>query len=356
MAMSNEQFWNEIASPWMREDGPDDDIVLSTRVRLARNFQDVPFPNRMSTADGEKILTRLISGYHDQGTSIGKFSLIKMADLAAGDRRVLLEKHLISPQLADGESQSACLLSEQEEISVMVNEEDHLRIQCLYPGLQLTKALETAIHMDSWLEGAMPYAFDSQIGFLTSCPSNVGTGLRASVMMHLPGLAISRKLEQIIQSISKMGLVVRGIYGEGSKSFANLYQVSNQITLGKSEHMIIEDLQNVVNQIVVYEREVRKSYLEAAQTQVEDQVFRALGVLRNARLISSMEAGNTLSQVRVGIDEGLISDIPTKLFNELIIAVQPGCLEKLAGKALTAEERDQMRASLLRENFMSYSG
>ncbi len=347
--MSKERFLDQIISPWMRQSDSNCDVVLSTRVRLARNIKAQPFPNSELDTH-QKVLNIIEVNFSDQlFPDLGSVELVKMNNLAPIDRHVLVEKHLISPNLAAHSEDRACLLSQSEELSIMVNEEDHLRIQCLLPGFQLEEALNLAMKADDWMENKITYAYDEKIGYLTSCPSNVGTGLRASVMMHLPALTLSGKLDQITENISKIGLVVRGIYGEGSKSFGNLYQLSNQITLGKSETAITNDLKEVVEQIIALEQETRKSFLQVARISIEDRVFRSLGILKNARLITSNEAAQRLSEVRVGIDLGIISGLNGNIFNELMIAIQPGCLQRYAGKELSPEERDFYRASLIRD-------
>jgi protein arginine kinase len=272
-----------------------------------------------------------------------------MDELQPLQKRILVEKHLISPHLAETANHGACLLSENEEISIMINEEDHIRIQCLYPGLQLLEALNTAFQIDDWLEEEINYAFDEKVGYLTSCPTNVGTGLRASVMLHLPGLVMTQQLNRIIPAINQLGLVVRGIYGEGSEALGNIFQISNQITLGKSEQDIVEDLKSVVGQIVSQERSVRDTLVKTSNIQLEDRVYRSFGVLTNSRIIETKEAAKCLSDVRLGIDIGYIKDIPRNILNELMILTQPGFLQQYAGGPLRPNERDIRRASLIRE-------
>ncbi len=354
--MASEQFFDQIISPWMRQIEAVDsaDIVLSTRIRLARNLSKQPFPSAASAGQAEQVVKMIASlGNPEHSTGLGVFDMVRMSSLEPLEKQVLVERHLVSPSLAERAKAGASLLSKDQSISIMVNEEDHLRIQCLFAGLQLKEAMDVAFEVDDWLGSKVDYAFDERLGFLTSCPSNVGTGLRASVMMHLPALAVSRKLENIIDNISKMGLVVRGVYGEGSRSFGNIYQISNQVTLGKSEKAIIDDLERVVDQIVLYERQTRESFLKLGRIQLEDRVFRSLGILRNARLITSSEAAQRLSEIRVGIDLGVISKLSPVVFNELIIATQPGCLQKYAGESLSQPERNYIRAKIIREKLMT---
>ena len=348
--MSLDRFLNQAVSSWMSEEGPDSDIVLSSRIRLARNIDQFQFSFLNSSEEALKVIeaakSRIKKGSF---ANTGNMDLLMMDELQPLQKRILVEKHLISPHLAENANHGACLLSENEEISIMINEEDHIRIQCLYPGLQLLEALNTAFQIDDWLEEEINYAFDEKVGYLTSCPTNVGTGLRASVMLHLPGLVMTQQLNRIIPAINQLGLVVRGIYGEGSEALGNIFQISNQITLGKSEQDIVEDLKSVVGQIVSQERSVRDTLVKTSNIQLEDRVYRSFGVLTNSRIIETKEAAKCLSDVRLGIDIGYIKDIPRNILNELMILTQPGFLQQYAGGPLRPNERDIRRASLIRE-------
>ena len=348
--MSLDRFLNQAVSSWMSEEGPDSDIVLSSRIRLARNIDQFQFSFLNSSEEALKVIeaakSRIKKGSF---ANTGNMDLLMMDELQPLQKRILVEKHLISPHLAENANHGACLLSENEEISIMINEEDHIRIQCLYPGLQLLEALNTAFQIDDWLEEEINYAFDEKVGYLTSCPTNVGTGLRASVMLHLPGLVMTQQLNRVIPAINQLGLVVRGIYGEGSEALGNIFQISNQITLGKSERDIVEDLKSVVGQIVSQERSVRDTLVKTSNIQLEDRVYRSFGVLTNSRIIETKEAAKCLSDVRLGIDIGYIKDIPRNILNELMILTQPGFLQQYAGGPLRPNERDIRRASLIRE-------
>lgn len=348
--MSLERFINEAVSPWMKESGPNDDIVLSSRIRLARNLEDFVFPVLSSLQDSEAVLNT-VQAHVAKHTAdeLANLELVLMRDLEPIQKQVLVEKHLISPHLANESENGAVLLSPDESISIMINEEDHLRIQHLGSGLRLQEVLEKANRIDDLLEETLDYAFDEKRGYLTSCPTNVGTGMRASVMMHLPALVISQQLNRIVPAINQLGLVVRGIYGEGSEALGNLFQISNQITLGKSESDIVEDLQGVVLQLIEQERYARDMLLENSRIQLEDRVYRSLGVLQNSRIIDSKEAANCLSDVRLGIDLGLIGNVSRTIINELTILTQPGFLQQFAKERLTPNERDVRRATLIRE-------
>ncbi|MCA1028544.1 MULTISPECIES: protein arginine kinase [Cytobacillus] len=348
--MSLERFINQAVSSWMSAEGPDSDIVLSSRIRLARNIKQVNFPTIFSHDEAKRVID-IIKARMEKSTfdTYGDFSLLQMDDLQPLQKRVLMEKHLISPHLAENASHGACLLTENEEVSIMLNEEDHIRIQCLFPGFQLSEALEVANQIDDWLETEIDYAYDEQVGYLTSCPTNVGTGLRASVMMHLPGLVLTHQMNRIIPAINQLGLVVRGIYGEGSEALGNIFQVSNQITLGKSEEDIAEDLKSVVEQLISQERSAREALAKTSNIQLEDRVFRSYGILSNSRIIESKEAARCLSDVRLGIDMDYIQGISKNILNELMVLTQPGFLQQYAGGPLRPFERDIRRASLIRE-------
>ncbi|SEO77257.1 protein arginine kinase [Amphibacillus marinus] len=348
--MSLQTFINKAISPWMQEEGPDHDIVLSTRIRLARNFTNVPFPVR---AEAEKLkqVSNWIKEHFDKQSfsSYQELDYISMEGLQSLQKKALVEKHLISPYLVEREKESGVLLSKNEQLSIMINEEDHIRLQLYFPGLQLEAGLEEAFKLDDWLEDKIDYAFDEQRGYLTSCPTNVGTGLRASVMMHLPALTLTRKIGKMIPAINQLGLVVRGIYGEGSEAVGNIYQISNQVTLGRSESDIIEDLHSVVEKLIERERYARKVLVEQSELRLEDRVFRSYGVLKYSRIIESKEAAKCLSDLRLGIDVGYIKHLSTSILNELMVLTQPAFLQQYAQQALTAQQRDIKRATIIRE-------
>ncbi|HET6873003.1 MAG TPA: protein arginine kinase [Sporolactobacillaceae bacterium] len=341
---------NQAVSPWMQAEGPDSEIVLSSRIRLARNLKDFAFPVISSEDQAKKALAHINEHLNGQNyQSVGPFEWVNMNELDPVEKRVLVEKHLISPNLAEDSEYGAVLINQSESVSIMVNEEDHLRIQCLFPGFQLNEALTLANGIDDWIEQKFDYAFDEQRGFLTSCPTNVGTGLRASVMVHLPALMMTQRMNRIAPAINQFGLVVRGIYGEGSEALGNVFQISNQITLGKSEEDIVEDLRGVVMQLIQQEMAARRDLLKLSKIQLEDRVFRSLGILANSRIIQSKEAAKCLSDVRLGIDLGLIEGISRNILNELMVLTQPGFLQHYFKEALTPDERDIRRASLIRE-------
>ena len=346
--MTIEKFIQNAVTGWMTSGGEHSDIVMATRIRLARNLRGYLFPIA-STEDEALAVDKMVVGALMDGDRGDTYSYLKMSELSQLDREVLVEKHLISPQLAHPDRSGAVMLAEDEMVSIMVNEEDHVRIQCIYPGLQLEEAYQQADAVDDVLEKELPYAFDEEFGYLTSCPSNTGTGMRASVMMHLPALTMTKQIERIIPAISRLGLVVRGSYGEGSKALGNIYQVSNQVTLGKTEQEIIEELENITSRLIGHEKQSRKTLMEKSKTALEDRLFRSLGTLAYARLLQTGEAARCLSDVRLGIDLGLIDDVDVSIMNELMIFMQPGFLQQYAKTELTQEERDIFRAKLFRE-------
>lgn len=347
--MEIKHFLHVDTANWMNGDEKHGDIVMSTRIRLARNLSDYRFPRAFNDEEALAIDRNLSSVLLDAEDLPMHFSHFDMMNQPILEKQILVEKHLISPQLAKKEKSGSVLLSEDELTSIMINEEDHIRIQCLEPGLKLTEALEKANQIDNYLEQHIDYAFDERFGYITCCPTNVGTGLRASVMMHLPALTLTNQIRSIINMMPRLGLVVRGMYGEGTEALGNYYQISNQITLGKSEEEIIQDLQAIVEQIYGRERQSREAILEKASVAITDKAYRALGILQNARILSTEEASSCLSNIRLGIDLGIIQSIPNEILNKCMLMMQPGFLQNAAGNTLKANERDIYRAKMIRE-------
>ncbi|MDQ7793384.1 MAG: protein arginine kinase [bacterium] len=345
-------------SKWIEGAGPYSDLVISCRVRLARNVRDLPFPHLMSKEQAGELLGRLKQALSNRGARSPdhRMTLYRLRELSPLDRQVLVEKHLISPQHARNVEKGAVLLRGDEAVSVLVNEEDHLRIQCLYPALQLDEAWRLGGNVDDLLERHLDYAFRPDRGYLTACPTNVGTGLRASVMLHLPALVITNQAGRLNSSIVKLGFMVRGIFGEGTEALGNIFQFSNQITLGRSEAEIIDNLRTVTEQIVEQERSARETLLKETRGYLEDKVWRAYGILTNARLLSSAEAIQLLSEVRLGRDLGFLPGLTAAGLTELLVATRPGFLQKLADHQLSATERDLHRARLVREKLRAASG
>ncbi len=348
--MSLRKFMEEALSEWMKGNGPDSDIVISSRIRLARNIRQHPFPMLSTNNQSQEVLDKALTVLEDgQLRNLCEFEALKLSEMSELEKKVLVEKHLISPNLADESRNGAVFLSDNEAVSIMVNEEDHLRIQCLYPGLQIQEAWELASRIDDVFESRLNYAFDEQRGYMTSCPTNVGTGIRASVMLHLPALVLTQQINRILSAITQVGLAVRGIYGEGSEAVGNLFQISNQITLGQSEEEIIDNLHKVVKQIIEHERAARERLMQESKTRIADRVYRSFGILSYAMVIDSKEAAQRLSDVRLGIDLGLIRETSANILNELMVMTQPGFLQQYAGAKLTPDERDIRRAEMIRQ-------
>jgi protein arginine kinase len=343
-------FTEQALSDWMKQEGPDSDSVISSRIRLARNLTGLPFPMLATGQQSREVLEKVSEAMENEDLKeLGHFSIVPLSGISELDKRVLVEKHLISPNLANESRSGAAILSDNESISIMVNEEDHIRIQCLTSGFQIREAWDMANRIDDILESQLNYAFDERFGYLTSCPTNVGTGLRASVMVHLPALVMTQQVGRILSAVTQVGLVVRGMYGEGSETSGNLFQVSNQITLGQSEEEIIANLYSVVQQIIEHERAARERLQEDTPYRLADRIHRSFGILSHAVILDSKEAMQRLSDVRLGIDLGLITDLQPKTLNELLVMTQPGFLQKHSGELLTAENRDIRRAELIRE-------
>ena len=329
---------------WLDGDGLEKDIVISSRVRLARNIEDNTLPEQMNSQAGKKVVEMVKKSLNDD------FVLYNIEDLSDRERNIFVENHLISPDLLKKPQISSFLLIDDEKVTVMINEEDHIRIQVLLPGLNLDESFKICNEVDDLIEESLDYSFDEKFGYLTSCPTNVGTGLRASVMVHLPALVLTGHINGILQAVTQLGLAVRGIYGEGSGSLGNIFQISNQITLGESEEEIISKIKGIVKQIISRERQSRKLLLNTKRIATEDKIYRSLGVLQNSRIISSKESMNLLSDVRLGVGMGILEDIDINALDNLIIEIQPANIEKGSEQELNVTQRDIKRAELLRRN------
>ncbi|MCD1261919.1 protein arginine kinase [Paenibacillus athensensis] len=350
--MTLHRFTGDALSEWMKGDGPESDIVISSRIRIARNMKGYPYPMLATNQQSQEVLDQVSEVLNNEELeTISRFSLVKLSELSELEKMVLVEKHLISPNLANESRNGAVILSENESISIMVNEEDHLRIQCLCPGFQIKEAWDLANQIDDIFESHLDYGYDEKRGYLTSCPTNVGTGIRASVMMHLPALVLTQQINRILSAVTQVGLTVRGLYGEGSEALGNLFQISNQITLGQSEDEIIDNLHGVARQIIEHERAARQKLLQDSRMRILDRVNRSLGILSFAAIMDSKEAAQRLSDVRLGIDLGMIGELSANVLNELLVMTQPGFLQQTSGVKLSAEDRDIRRAQLIRERF-----
>lgn len=331
-------------SCWYKATSKDADIVVSTRIRLARNLEGVPFPSKMTESQKQELKAKVKSAVYESNTPYAKsLKFIDMADIPENEIYAMVERHTISPEFAQNPMGGAIILSEDESISIMIGEEDHIRIQVIMGGLNLEKAYDIAESIDSMLYSSLHFAFDSNLGYLTECPTNLGTGLRASVMLHLPVTESAGEIPRLSETVSKIGFTVRGMYGEGSKSAASLYQVSNQVTLGLSEKNAIENLKIITTQLIEKEQSARQSL---NKIKLEDTVFRAYGTLKNCRILSSDEMMTLISRIKLGIDMGILKiDVsPMQLFVEN----QPHSIMKRHGN-ISPEERDILRASDIRE-------
>jgi protein arginine kinase len=339
-----------LASPaeTAKRSGPHDRIVMSSRVRLARNIKGVAFPGWAKKPERVKALEIIRPAIETLPQMSHAFSE-SMDNLPTLHKQLLVERHLISREHAAKSAGSGLVLNKEESLCVMINEEDHLRMQALRPGLQLKQAWVAIDQVDSELEKRLDYAFSNELGYLTACPTNLGTGIRVSAMLHLPGLVLAEHINQIIQSVNKLGLAVRGLYGEGTEALGNVFQVSNQMTLGEGETDIVERLNKVLLQIIEHEENARGTLLEKKPKVVYNHIGRAYGILANAHSISSKETMNLLSLMRMGVDIGLFTGAERALVDELFIITQPAHLQKMYTEKLAAEERDVLRADMLRE-------
>jgi protein arginine kinase len=336
---------------WLRATGPENDVVISSRLRLARNLGHYPFLSRLAESQRDAIIDEVRSAVKSSNF-LKKSYFIPSPDLSDLDRQFLLERHLISRELIAEEGKNAVVITPDETVSMMVIEEDHLRLQVFQSGLSLVDAWRIADGIDSELEKELDYAFDATLGYLTACPTNVGTGIRASCMLHLPSLVLTKQIHKVLQALSKLNLAVRGLYGEGTQASGNFFQFSNQITLGQPEEEIISNLEGVIRQVITHEREAREYLKKKRKSKMEDQVWRALATLKAARMMSSSEAIQLLSLVQVGIDVGVLEGQVTHTdLNQLFLLIQPAHLQKLNGRELSATERDARRAARIREYF-----
>jgi protein arginine kinase len=336
------------AGEWLRGEGPHHQIVISSRVRLARNLRNRAFPGWAKKAERTAILELIKPRVEELAEMQDSFSEL-LQDLSALEKQVLVERHLISREHAAKSVGSAIVMNRRQTLSIMINEEDHLRMQSIRSGLQLKQAFKLVDKIDSALEGKLEFAYDQKLGYLTACPTNVGTGMRASAMLHLPGLVLSELINQVIQAVSKIGLAVRGLYGEGTEAMGNLFQISNQTTLGEKEEEIISRLSKVIETIIEKEHDARQVLIQKKSNTLWDQIGRAYGVLTYAHAMSSKEALNLLSIIKLGVDLGAFPEDRRLPIDELFIDTQPAHLQKSSQQKLNAEERDHRRAQIIRE-------
>jgi protein arginine kinase len=332
---------------WLRGSGAEADIIMSSRIRLARNLAAFPFTNRASAhqkADLESLLRERIAKL-ESGPRLNYFSIASLSPL---DRQFLIERQLISREIAASEGPRGVAFDERETISLMINEEDQLRLQVIRSGFSLDEAWQDIDRVDDLLEQKVTYAFSEEFGYLTACPTNVGTGMRASVLLHLPALGWTKQIEKVFRALQKINLAVRGLYGEGSRASGDFYQISNQVTLGKAEGTILQEIREVIPEILKYERHARDTLIRENRQALQDRVSRAYGTLSSATMMTSEETMDLLSSVRLGIHLGLLDDVTIPTVNELFLNTQPAHLQKLTGNVLDGEERNAARARYLR--------
>jgi protein arginine kinase len=335
-------------SEWLKGTGPHSDIVISSRIRFARNLDKTSFPHWMNKKQAAEVLQRVEDAVA-KVDALKQCSVFRLADIDSLDKQFLIERHLMSYEHAQKNNSKAVIIDGEEVISIMVNEEDHLRIQVMQSGFNLYEAWEIINRIDDGLAKELSYAFMADWGYLTACPTNTGTGMRGSVMLHLPALVMTRQINQVLAAIAKLSFTTRGLYGEGTQATGNFFQISNQVSLGQSETEIIENINGLIRQVIEQENTSRQVLLQQNRSMLEDKINRSLGILKNAHIISSQETTELLSLVRLGIDLGMIKDIDRRAVNELFILTQPAHLQKLEDKKLSSSERDVTRAEIIRK-------
>lgn len=332
---------------WLKGTGPDSNIVMSSRVRLARNLDKIPFSNWADKGRLEDVLAAVKDA--TLSTGILKDAIfVRLKDLNEVDRIFLVERHLMSPEHAQNVDYKALVVDPKEMISIMINEEDHLRIQVLLSGFNLKECWRIADSLDTELSKKLAFAYSAKWGYLTACPTNTGTGLRGSVMLHLPALVFTGQIGKILQAIAKLGLNIRGLYGEGTDATGNIFQISNQVAMGMTEEEIIDNIERISNQVISREDATRKTILLKSKEALVDRISRALGTLKSAHIITSNETITLLSAIRLGVDLGIVKTMDRRTVNELFLLTQPAHLQELDGRPLNANERDIKRADLIR--------
>ena len=333
---------------WLRGTGPSSNIVMSSRIRLARNLAKTPFPNKAARKDLQDAL-EAIEGAVKSVEYLKNTTVFRMGELDNVDKQFLVERHLISHEHAANSDGKALILSDEEVVSIMVNEEDHLRLQVMQSGLNLLETWRIINAIDDNLSNKLSFAYMNNWGYLTACPTNTGTAMRGSVMLHLPALVMTKQINKVLAAIAKLSFASRGFYGEGTQARGNFYQISNQVSLGHSEEDIIQNINGLIKQVIEQEEQARQALLLQNRPMLEDKIYRSLGILRSAYIISSQETVELLSMVRLGIDMDIVQEIDRQTINELFIMIQPAHLQKIEGKKLSSSARDTKRASVIRQ-------
>ena len=349
--MAAEELFANYHLSWLNGSGAENDVVLASRVRLARNFRELPFPNRANFTQLAQVQQLAASVLGDVEGAVGQpMDRVEVDKLTQLQKNVLLEKQLISRNLLKNPQYRSLFISNDRQAGIMVNEEDHLRIQCMAPGLELQRPFAAASRIDDAIEGKLDIAFDERMGYLTSCPTNLGTGLRASVLLHLPGLVFTRNINNIINISPQLGLAVRSLYTDGSEEIGNVFQISNQLTLGFTEEELLANITSAVREIIAHERRARKALTLYTKDRLEDEVWRAYGTLKYARFLADTEVLSLLSKVRLGIDLGILDGVRPEIFTELLVAGRSNYLQQQAGNEnMSKNEIDRKRAEIVRQ-------
>lgn len=334
---------------WLRCDDSPDNLVISSRIRLARNIKNEPFPDSLDKNKARELVNHIEDAFFTSSHMKNQFKSIHLWDYDKIYNESFIEKHLVSNKLIDNKDKSAFIVDDNETVSIMINEEDHIRLQCISSGFNLEEILSYSNKFDDLLEEKIEYAFDEKLGYLTACPTNVGTGLRASVMIHLPILTINNQINGVLNALTQVGMTIRGLYGEGSKAYGNLYQISNQTTLGISEEDILSNLKAVVNQLINQEKLSREQAQKKYNYELEDKIFRSLGILKSARFIDSKECLNLLSNVRMGVEMGIIKDVNKNVLNDLLVNTQSATLSIIYENKLNEKDLNVKRADYIRK-------
>lgn len=345
--MNIDDFVNHTGQ-WLKGSGAHANIVMSSRIRLARNLAQTPFPNKARKKELQDISETLQNAMH-QSDLFKESVFLKISELDNIDKQFLIERHLMSHDHAATPEGKALVFSKEEILSVMINEEDHLRLQVMQSGLNLDDSWQIANKIDDVLSTFVEFAYSNQWGYLTACPTNTGTAMRGSVMLHLPALVMTKQINKVLAAVAKLSFASRGFYGEGTQASGNFYQISNQVSMGQSELEIIENINGLIRQIIEQEEQARQALLVQNRPMLEDKIFRSYGILKNAHIISSQETVELLSMVRLGVDLKIIKEVDQKDINKLFIMIQPAHLQKLEGKKLSASDRDRKRANLIRQ-------
>ncbi|AJA49760.1 putative ATP:guanido phosphotransferase CKL [Clostridium pasteurianum DSM 525 = ATCC 6013] len=334
---------------WLKCDDSPDNLVISSRIRLARNIKNEPFPDSLDANKAREIVNHVEDAFFTSSHINNEFKSIHLWDYDKIYNKSFIEKHLVSNKLIDNKDKSAFIVDSNETVSIMINEEDHIRLQCISSGFNLEEILNYSNKFDDLLEEKIEYAFDEKLGYLTACPTNVGTGLRASVMIHLPVLTMNNQINGVLNALTQVGMTIRGLYGEGSGAYGNLYQISNQTTLGISEEDILSNLKAVVNQLINQEKLSREQALNKYNYELEDKIFRSLGILKSARIMDSKECLKLLSDVRMGVEMGIIKEINKNLLNDLLVNTQSATLSIIYENKLNEKDLNIKRADYIRK-------